>query len=376
MSLPSRAARDRATNSTAARARTVVSVLRVDALDDQDILAWRDLARRTVDPNPCYEPEFLRHVPRTLGPADLHLIVASDGDQWRAMVPVMGSDGRRRRGRPPVNRAWHSDFSWLTTPLVDRDRGEGPLAAVLDRATRFPAVGLILDEMPLDGPAIEAIQAVLPRSRQPIILDHHDRAALRRRAEETYLHEALGSRSRSKLAQKRRGLERDLGDSVTVDRLSAGEGVEMFLALEARGWKGREKTAMACSDDQAAFFRRTCMAFDTVGRLEILALRAGDRVLALRVSIVDDDTVFTPKITFDEDFSRSSPGRLLEVEYVSRFHSQSQREFMDSCAAREGTVLDDLWPDRQPIGRVLVPAAGARGRIVSMASRWGRRGSS
>ena len=93
--------------------------------------AWRALADRAAEPNPCNEPDMLLPAMRLLPDGDrVRLLTVTDGDRLDAVLPVVPV--RRWRGRVPVPAlvSWAHDFQVLGTPLVDAEHATRALAAV------------------------------------------------------------------------------------------------------------------------------------------------------------------------------------------------------------------------------------------------------
>ena len=81
-----------------------------------------------------------------------------------------------------------------------------------------------------------------------------ERAMLERRPEDDYL-SGMKTKRRRELDRQRRRLGEELGGegpAETVDRSEDPDAVADFLRLEAGGWKGREGTAMAAQERDAA----------------------------------------------------------------------------------------------------------------------------
>ena len=100
-------------------------------LSSSDEEAWRDLAVRSVEPNPFYEVDFLVPACRYLRDGKrIVLLVAEDAARFHACVPV------RRNNlpgilSPPVIASWRHLYGFLGTPLVAPERGVEALSCLL-----------------------------------------------------------------------------------------------------------------------------------------------------------------------------------------------------------------------------------------------------
>lgn len=92
------------------------------------------------------------------------------------------------------------------------------------------------------------------------------------------------------------------GDTATLER---------FLALEAAGWKGKNKSAIQCSPRTVEFYRQIYERFSKTGSLLLYTLRSGAHVVAMEFGIIESQRYFSPKVAYDEQFSSYSPGHIL-----------------------------------------------------------------
>jgi hypothetical protein len=147
------------------------------------------------------------------------------------------------------------------------------------------------------------------------------------------------------------------GDDVTV-------WIEEFLRLEDGGWKGRENSALASNEAERSYFKTIAAEAFRQGRLAMLALRLDGRSIAFKIDFLAGRASFTFKIAFDENYSRYSPGMLLEVENVRRLHAQSQIEWVDSCTDPFNFMFNRLWLGRRTVQSLIVSAGRAPGDLA------------
>lgn len=307
-----------------------------------------------TDANPFFEPPFLRPALRHLAP--------SNGVRLLAGLPVQRA---RRWGRLPIDAlvSWRHDYCFLGTPAG------GDLDTMLD-PDEWRRPMLVAQWLAEDAPVTTAMRQVAERRGLRVLeLARWDRAALHRRPDPTYLEETVRGTHRKELRRLRRVLGRELGaDPVTVDRSDDPRAVDDFLALESSGWKGRAGTALLARRSHEQFFRELCEAGRAAGTLQVLSLQAGRRAVAMKVNLLAGDTAYCFKIAHDETLARRSPGVLLEVDMVERFHvSRLQRA--DSCADAGNTMINRLWPDRRTIVTLAFVAPGSRGQAAERGLR-------
>ena len=334
----------------------------------RDVLAaWRDLATRAAEPNPCNEPEALlpaiRHLP---GGSAVRLLVVTRGRDLDLCLPVVPVRRWRSKVPLPAFRSWTHDYQLIGTPLVDRDRAAEALTAVLRASRRVRGTSMLLEieDLGIDGPVAQALEEAAAAVHGRLLRwEGHERATLSRA-------EAVSGRpnsSRHKRARRSgRALERAAGPLTVVDRAGDPEAVEAFLALEAAGWKGRAGTAMACTPGDAAFFRELCRNFAAADRLELRSLEVSGEPVAMQTALRAGGAVFHMKIAYDERFGDYSPGVQLLVDYADRFPSEDL-EFRDSCTAADNATESQLWPGRRGIATVVTPFAAPLSRAVASA---------
>jgi CelD/BcsL family acetyltransferase involved in cellulose biosynthesis len=328
-----------------------------------EVPAWRDLASRAAEPNPFFEPEFVEAAVTYLEPAGVSLLVVREGDDWIGCLPV-------RPARLGGILSWRHPYCFLGTPLVDRDRAEPALAALLEHACRAQRSGMLMLDQVADGPVLAAARDAAAGLDVDVVFETaHERAALRRRDEPTYT-EGMRAHRRRELQRMTRRLEEELEAPLEVeDRAGQPGSVEKFLQIEASGWKGEAGTALGSARGHAAFFSEVCKGFAASGRLQLLALAAGGRTVAMKCNLAAGDELFCFKIGHDSDLRRYSPGVQLEKANVDVFHDQREERLMDSCADPANEMINRLWPDRRGVTSLVLTRRGAR----SLVSRHGLR---
>lgn len=349
----------------------ITRISRLHDLTDEDLDAWRDLAARAVEPNVFFEPEFLLPAARALAPGQVSLAVVEDEDgRWHACAPVRRAP-RWRSIRLPCLELWTHLYSGLEVPLVDPADVGGAVGALLGamRHTRGAAL-VAMTQIPADGAYLQALRRVLPAGGGPLTIDSYERAAIRRRPEFTYVSEGMSKKRRHEVKRLRNGLEREHPDAVTAEDLADHPGaVDIFLRLEASGWKGRGGTAFASDPSHVAFFREMCASYSAVGRLQMVALCVDGTPIAMKCNLRSGDRLFTFKQAYDEAWSRWSPGRLVEVDNLMIFHDRSDAALIDSIAHPENAYINGMWPDRIALCSVVVPTSGplgwAAGRVIA-----------
>jgi CelD/BcsL family acetyltransferase involved in cellulose biosynthesis len=100
-------------------------------------------------------------------------------------------------------------------------------------------------------------------------------------------------------------------DPATMEALLA----EAF-AVEAKGWKARQGSALAVDAKMGEFYRRYASAACRKGVLRLCFMRIDGRAIAMQLAIEAGRRFWLLKIGYDEEFKRCSPGTLLTAETI------------------------------------------------------------
>ena len=354
-------------------------IFRVELITVRDIAAdrrllerWAELEANALEPNPFFTPQMVLPAARHLEDGRAaQLLVATHGGELRFLLPVSGSCGLRRT-RLAGLRPWMHDYCFLGTPLLAADGDPDRVwAAVLEHLRRrHPAPVLVIPMHPAQGPVAAALHrtglaAGLGIRRSPVAT----RGFVLRRPEPTYASEWMSRKHLANQARRRRHLARTIGaEVVTVDRSAggAGQAIEQFLALEAKGWKGRSRTALACRPGHAAFFREMAQGFADQGRLMFLSMEAGSLVVAQNTALVAGEGLFGFKRAYDEEFGRWSPGSLLDLDVLDWFHRTARLAWLDTCSASDDGEGSRAFGDRRPLCTVAVPLSPVGSAAAAM----------
>ncbi|MET0306252.1 MAG: GNAT family N-acetyltransferase [Solirubrobacterales bacterium] len=271
-----------------------------------------------------------------------------------------------RRARRLALGTWNHDYSFLGTPLVDRDRldryAAGLVAAVERRGMGHFLVLRDIDE----GPVLDALRDAIGASRKVEVAFERsfERAAVERRTEADYV-STLKSSRRRRLNRRQRKLAEAVDGELDCRYVRCADGaVETFLELEASGWKGELGTAMACDSGSTAFFAEMCKWFDQRGRLQMRVMQGNEKAIVMNCNLVAGNAMFSFKTAYDESFRKYAPGLLLQLDDFSAWHEREREDYMDSCGDPNAQTLNEFWPDRRTITTVVI---GRRGLAASAA---------
>lgn len=345
------------------------------ASPDRDTLAplsdiaasqWRRLAERAVEPNGYYLPDWELAVNAfARGRTGVSALGA-----WRD-APTAQEGTTSLIGLVPVISLWRAcriplpglvsadPYGTLSTPLIDRDMANDAVAGLMLEARKAGAHALILRDVPLDGAAMKVFTELLQKDgMRPLVLKSHLRACLdATRDADELLRDALGPKKLKELRRQRHRLAEHGAVHFDVARTPAdvASAVEIFLNLEASGWKAKRGTALMQDDGDASFVRRAAKALAEIGQCEIVTLRAGDTAVAAAIVLRHLDRAFYFKLGVDERFAKLSPGVQLTLDLTRHLCADPAMAMADSTAGADHPMINPIWRGRLAIGDVLIP---------------------
>ena len=348
----------------------------VSCLDSWRMLAvesltpsWNDLAAHAGEPNPFNEIWFLKPALEQFDPEGrVQLFALWSNDVLLGLMPITP---QASYGRWPVphlqNWLHHNAFSG--TPLVRTGYEVAFWSALLPMFDQQPAQALFahFNCLNTDGPLAAALEQVCLTEHRRCALVHSEERALLEGdlSPEVYFKTAVRGKKRKELRRQKNRLAEE--GELTFARYAGAERLaewtEEFLALERAGWKGTNGSALDCSSQTRTLFTEALAGAAAMGKLERLELRLDGRPLAMLVNFICATGSFSFKTAFDEDYSRFSPGVLLQIENLALLE-RADIEWCDSCAAEGHPMIDSLWTGRRSIGRYSVAIGGSGRRAL------------
>jgi len=308
----------------------------------------------------------------------VRLAVIRDGDEYRNRLRLLVPFSVERPAIPlgvPVMRTWSSPFGPLGTPLIDRDDPVGIIEDFFSMLSRphlkLPKV-FVLPDIKLDGPVASLLTSFADsRGLTMVTTGKVERPVLESEEDgEDYLKASLRAHHYREFRRLKRRLA-DLGKLEHVVARGPDEirhAIENFLTLEAAGWKGRERTAMAIDRYRAAFAREAVhrLAEQDMCRIHLLTLDG--RAIACLVVFVEAGVAYTWKTAYDETLSAYSPGTLLMIEVTKQHLDDPNIVMTDSCAVPDHPVMSRLWSERKPMGTLVIGLTPDADRLARQAA--------
>ncbi|WP_447931415.1 GNAT family N-acetyltransferase [Sphingopyxis fribergensis] len=340
------------------------------SLSDELAAAWDRLADEASEPNPFAERWCLQSALHLLDP-DRHarLLLVRDGIDG-PVIGIMPLAAATHYGRIPLRHVtgWTHHNHFHGAPLV-RSGFESLFWSVLlgwCDAAPWARTLLHVPRLTEDGPLHRALaDAARMRGGEAEVVHREERALLESDlSPEEYWDAAVRAKKRKELRRQANRLAEQ--GAVQFRRWQTGETIDpwidAFLDLEARGWKGRAKSALASQNDTQAWFRAILTAAGDAGRLDMRALDLDGRPLAMLVNFLCPPGGFSFKTAFDEDYARFSPGVLLQQANLDLL-DDPQIGWVDSCAAPGHPMIDSVWRERRALAWVNVSLSSTSDRL-------------
>jgi CelD/BcsL family acetyltransferase involved in cellulose biosynthesis len=331
--------------------------------------AWRELSARALEPNAFAEPAFVVRALQTFARADRLklLLIWRDASKARLIGAVVLKFPSIALGFG-VARIWQSDQAGLAALMLDRDAGEEALAAIVEWISRQrpEIIGLLAPSLDASGPTALAAEALGRRMGAPCrIVAERSRAVLNAAGEPASGFESQLPKKRLKEwgRQMRRLKER----GAAALRIASDDAtVEQFLALEAKGWKGAQRTALGLDADLVAFTRSMLAAFAAEGRLAIHLLELDGEAIAAGLVLRSGARAFYWKTAYDESYAEYSPGVQLTLELSRALEREAEVASTDSCAIEGHPMIGRLWPGRLKLADRLLPTRAGTSRRLAI----------
>ncbi len=322
--------------------------------------SWQSLAAHAAEPNGYYLPDWALAVDLfSRGRTGNGALAAwnESSDTLIGLIPVVSAWRAYKLPLPALATA--DVYPPLGTALLDRDKADEAASRLMRQARAAGARALILRDTPLDGPVMAAFTRAMGwEGLRPHVLHSHARALLdATRDADELLREALGAKKLKELRRQRNRLA-DLGEvvfTIAATPEDIAPALEVFLQLEASGWKARRGTALIQDEGHLAFIRRAVRDMAARGQCEVVSLYTGETPVAAAIVLRHLDRAFYFKLGVDEHFAKYSPGVLLTIELTRYMCADERIASVDSTAIPNHPMIDPIWRGRLPIGDVLIP---------------------
>lgn len=337
----------------------------LEALEDE----WRQLCAHMPDRSECHAYEvhraFLRYFCPT--PEASRYLLVKEGDRTRAICPLQtGHDIIFRRRVPIWSSPRHAHFQISDLIATEGEERSDILPAIVEYLNKHADHRhvLLIGRLPQSSSLWDGLRDWGPTRYQ-----------IEQSSQSNYFdcalpYETLCSRYAKRFHRNLRAHKKRLAalDDVRMVNAVTPEDVraelEVFLDVEASGWKGTAGTASAIKlqPGLAGYYRELAATMhDTEDRCEINSLYVDGRCAASQFALRTGSRYSILKIGYDEEFARLGPGVLLFDATVERCCADPTIECLD-------LVSDSPWfknwgTEKTPMAMAWL-ALGARGRLA------------
>ena len=346
-----------ATDADTCHVEHITSPERLEALVPQ----WDALADAAAVPAIMQEPSWIIPSARQIAPEGVETLAvwqpkrAEDGNDSDLIGMVTVTPAKWQWGLPsgPLKSAINAHV-FNGTPLLHREYAAQALAALF-RQIRMPFLFESVADMDPVTPLLDRAAAACGRKIE--WFDAFERGVFTcDRPTDLYLLDTHSRGRRNKFRRWRKQLGKI--ETLRMQALEPGDCLDPWIAafetLEAKGWKGRAGTAVACSAADTAFFRDALAMMHARGRLLFWQLVLGDRPIAMLFGMRHGRHVSLGKIAYDEDFARQTPGALLLLDVMDWVYERGDIDFIDACGRPGNAMIDALWAERLTVSDCLV----------------------
>lgn len=331
---------------------------------------WMSLAARAGVPNAFMDPAVALAVAEAWSHPVRILLAWKDGEPGiaPALVGAWLFVERRTRQSWPY-RALVSppcSVAYLGTPMIDPEHARPVLAAVFAKIRETPSLPGLLQAGDLSDNCIlmEAVKSALRHGRGSMaLIERRTRAKLDTRLDpKTYWTNSMSEHRHRLLARSRRQLEKRgrLEFTSVGDPAAVAAGIEEFLALEASGWKGARRSALACDPALTLFTREMAAGLAARRLIAVQSLRLDDVPIAMGIVLYSGSAAFTWRVAYDENYRRFSPGILFLGHATAHLLSDSRVRSTDSCNHLDIGFQADRWAERHDVIDVLIDLGSTR----------------
>ena len=336
---------------------------------------WRALEQST--PLPFYASWRWHHAwLSTLEPEPekIQFAVLRENGRCAGILPLLPNSDASRRWQPALLEVPRRTGMDLCTPIMASGKSLADWWPTLRKTLKqagHRAFIIRMTGVPLEPERLAPLRQMA--SRKILRVQNHSCWIDCRRS-----HADVSSRYSTRLRKILRRGERKLAAAGQLTftpyhgQQAIDEAYPIFLRLEASGWKGKSGTALALDDRSRRFHETFLFAEETLPELRINLLHAGEHAVAGQLCITRHGIVSVLKITYDQSWSKASPGsvmmdRLLRQSCADpEIHAMSfitGQRWMDEWRP-EKTEVADIWLFDRAIDATLARgAAGLRDRL-------------
>jgi CelD/BcsL family acetyltransferase involved in cellulose biosynthesis len=332
---------------------------------------WRELCDRGRRDEPFFRPEWVSAYLQAFAPdARLLLVEARTDGRLTAVLPLVETT----RGKPGFRVRMLQGAANIHSCRFDIACEQGPAgeAAIAGIWTALRGVpGWDLIEIPRvpQGGAAEALLSAAAKDRHPTgywrgfwqsIESPYLKVDLPQGADPVTLAEKADFRRNLKRRARRAAEEYDVRLRCVTE--ADPEALETFFELERRGWKGKAGTAIALSAATRDFYVGVVGGAAEQGYLSLYFLEFDGVPVAGHLGLRHDGRYYLPKVAYDEDYARFSPGHLIMRAIIDEIGKDGPAvvDFLGLAAPWKAEWTEEVLPHSS----CFIFRKGLRGRVL------------
>jgi hypothetical protein len=319
------------------------------------------LADNSFQPNPFYHPLFLEGAIEYLGINEISLCMVLNGTKCEAMLPFIKKEKLLKL--VPFLTALNHNYCFLNSPLYSNVDSLGK--CIYDTLNISPTKTVNIPSVPLYGRFIEDLRLIAKEQKISLFLYNlYSRPGYNYSS--TGLELKSSSRGKNKLEKKRVHLFSGSPQKACIVK-DPELFIEKFLKLEAAGWKGKKGNPISAVEGDKKFFSHIISTMHSKGKVQLFRL-GNNQEFALSCSFIQGNFSFRFKTCYDEDYSKFSPGALLENDiFVSHFNEGFS---VDGCCSPWQESMNRVYPHKLDIcSAFLVAPSNIKGKGVDILLR-------
>ncbi len=322
------------------------------------------LSHRVMEPNIFFSARLLAPAMPRVEDKQVRFALIRDDNGMRSRLRLLMPFTVERPGfsvGASIIRTWANPFGPLGTPLVDAEDAAETIDNLFEvlarREAKLPSV-LVLPDIRLSGRFAQLAKAVAIARDLPVATtDTFKRPMLESYLDgDRYLKLSVSAHHVREMRRQWRNLEK-LG-TLTYNVARQPEEVrlrmEEFLALEAKGWKGKKRSALINDRFRAAFAREAITNLAEIDAVRIHTVDLDGRAIASIIVFLMAGEAYTWKTAYDEGFSRHSPGKLLIMKLTDWHLDDANILRTDSCAVADHPIMSRMWEQREDMGSLVI----------------------
>jgi CelD/BcsL family acetyltransferase involved in cellulose biosynthesis len=291
---------------------------------------WTRLCQEGPDDEPFFHPEWILTYLRAFEPeAKVVLATARHEDRLRAVLPLVqqstlfcGFPVKMLRGA--ANE--HSCRFDLVCPVgAERELATQALWDVLKEEGHWDLIEL--PYVPEGGAAEHLLRAAKQDGYLTGRYDSYTSPYVHLPDGSTVDDLPASSHFTANLHRRRRRAMRIWDVRLRKIETADPEELNRFLELEASGWKGKERTAIACHDSTRLFYQEIARVASQAGYFTLYLLEFEGVPVAGHFGLSYRGRYYSPKVAYDEEFSEFGPGHLIVDAILRDVQTRGFREF-------------------------------------------------